>query len=230
MTKDDLIIYLEIDEDDMYSGMSAVGFVDQPATEIVWNNFSKQKETLAIDWNNFSKEKGKGFKFAGEGDKKKRVVTGPIMVAETPIERYSKELGKYYVKFSEDTIFKMAKKYFKENKIHNVNENHDSKRTVKDVYLIESFFISDRVTSELYPELPMGSWMGSYFIEDEDYFNDIILSDKFQGFSLEGGFIENYEMAKVEQLFNSIKSIANSNLGELTKERKIKKLLQIKNK
>lgn len=215
MNNDDIIVYLDIDEEDMYSGMDAMSFVKTPATQIGWNTFSG-KDDIKMKTN---------VKHNFTSDKAKRVVTGPIMLCETPIKRSSEALGIYYVKFSEKTIFSMMTKYFKENKIHTVNENHDGTRKVSNVYLIESFIISDRVTSELYPDLPMGTWMGSYFIEDEDYWNDVILTDEFEGFSLEGHFIENYEMSMIESKFNSIETIMNSNLGDKTKTRKIKNIL-----
>ena len=43
----------------------------------------------------------------------------------------------------------MMKKYFKDNKIHRVNEEHDPTRVANGVYMIESFIVGDRTTSEL---------------------------------------------------------------------------------
>lgn len=210
--EDELIIYLDIDENDMFSGMDAISFVKTPATQLTWNTFSEQGDKRK---HNFNK------------DEVKRVVTGPIMLCETPIKRSSKELGIYYVKFSEKTIFNMMVKYFKENKIHTVNENHDGKRRVESVYLIESFIISDRVTSELYPGLPMGTWMGSFYIADEDYWNNVILAEEFEGFSLEGHFIEKYEMSMIDDVLDNVKETLFSDENEDVIIEKISKLLKI---
>lgn len=209
--EDELIIYLDVNAEDMYSGMEAISFVKKPATQLKWNKFSDDDNVK----HNF------------KSNESRRVVTGPIMLCETPIKRSSKSLGTYYVKFSEDTIFTMMKKYFKENKIHKVNENHKSNKVVPNVYLIESFIISDRVTSELYPDLPMGTWMGSFYIEDEDYWNDVIMTDEFEGFSLEGNFIENYEMSMVENTLEQVKNTLFSDQDEEVILNKISKLLKI---
>lgn len=211
--ENELIIYLDIDTEDMFSGMDAISFVKTPATRLTWNKFSE--ETGDNVKHNFKIQD-------------KRVVTGPIMLCETAIPRRSKELGKYYVKFSENTIFNMMTKYFKENKIHFVNENHDGTKRVNNVYLIESFIISDRVTSELYPDLPMGTWMGSFYIEDEDYWNDYILTDEFEGFSLEGHFIEKYEMSMVEDILDEIKTLVFSDQNEDVIVNKVATLLKVK--
>lgn len=310
-----LIIYLDIEENDMYSGLDAISFVSQPATEISWQTFSVQTDTyndypksakenacraikfrdsnpnvecgtrvgwtranqlcngenLSMDtigrmasfkrhqqnkdvpydegcgglmwdawggdeginwairkmeWIHHNMSMGNMSKHIFQSDEK-RIVTSPIMVAETPILRYHEIFGKYYVKFSEDTILKMMKKYFKENKINNVNEQHDPKKFIKDVYLVESFIVGDRVTSELYPDLPKGSWVGSFYIDNEEYWNKIKTTNEFTGFSLEGQFIEQYEEDMINKKFSEIEGIINSNMSDDDKEIKIKTILNL---
>lgn len=202
------IIYLEIDFDDMDSGVSAISFVDRPATEVSWQTFSSKQifEKKDIE----------------------RIITGPVMVAETPIYRYSPSIGPYYVKFSKKTVFDMMKKYFKDNKIHQVNENHNSKRKVKDVYMVESFIINERTRSEAFADLPDGTWMGSFFVEDEKYWNDVVLKGDFTGFSLEGMFTEKYEMEIINEVYSKIKDVIFSKQGEEEIEKQIKNILNIK--
>lgn len=202
------IIYLEIDFDDMESGVSAISFVDRPATEVSWQTFSSKQifEKKEIE----------------------RIITGPVMVAESPIYRYSPSIGPYYVKFSKKTVFDMMKKYFKESKIHQINENHNSKRKVKDVYMVESYIINDRTRSEAFADLPDGTWMGSFFVEDEKYWNDVVLKGDFTGFSLEGMFTEKYEMEIVNEVYSKIKDVIFSKQGEEEIEKQIKNILNIK--
>ena len=310
-----LVIYLDIEENDMYSGMDAISFVDKPATDLVWNMFSVQTDTYndypksakenacralkfrdsnpnvdcgtrvgwtranqlcngenismdtigrmasfkrhqqnkdvpynegcgglmwdawggdeginwairKMEWIHHNMSMGNMSKHIFQSDEK-RIVTSPIMVAETPILRYHEIFGKYYVKFSEDTILKMMKKYFKENKINNVNEQHDPKKFIKDVYLVESFIVGDRVTSELYPDLPKGSWVGSFYIDNEEYWNKIKNTNEFTGFSLEGQFIEQYEEDMINKKFSEIEGIINSNMSDDDKEIKIKTILNL---
>lgn len=312
--KKPLIIYLDIDENDMYSGMDAISFVDSPATEQMWHKFSVQTDTYndypksasenacralkyrdkenpdcgtrvgwtranqlcnnenisvetigrmasfsrhqqhkdvpynegcgglmwdawggdeGIDWairkmewihHNMSMGNMSSHQFESD---EKRIVTSPIMLAETPILRYHPVFGKYYVKFSESTILKMMKKYFKENKIHNVNEQHDSKRKIDGVYMVESFIVGDRVKSELYPNIPKGSWVGSFYVDNEDYWNKLKNNNEFRGFSLEGKFIEQYENSLTDKLFAQIQSIIESDMDDNDKYNKIKTTLKI---
>lgn len=202
-----MIIYLEIDEDDMASGMDAISFVDKPATEITWNKFNEHQKKHVFK------------------DQYKKVVTAPVMVAETPIYRNSPTLGEYYTKFSAETIFKMMVKYFKENKINRVNEQHNSKRIVKDAFLVESFIVGERVQSTLYPDVPEGTWMASFYIQDDNYWDNVIMKDKFGGFSLEGYFIENFEANKINKMHSQIEKILNECTTEEDKFERIKAIL-----
>lgn len=203
------LIFLEIDYEDMDSGVQAISFVDAPATEVSWKKFSTQKHLFELK-------------------EVERILTGPIMLANTPIPRFSPTIGVYNVQFTERTILSMMKKYFKENKIHMVNEQHDSKRKVDGVYMIESFIVNDRTKSELFNDLPNGTWMATFYVEDENYWNDVISKDTFTGFSLEGLFSENWENDIIEQTYSKIQNILESTEVEAVKEYQIKQLLNIK--
>jgi hypothetical protein len=182
-------VYLEIDVEDMESGVTAISFVDSPATEVEWMTFSENKPQI------FEKKDVE------------RIITGPVMVAETPIYRYSPEIGEYFVKFSKKTVFDMMKKYFKDERIHKVNEQHNSKRKVKDVYMVESYIINERTRSEMFKDLNDGTWMASFFVEDEKYWNDVVMKGDFKGFSLEGMFSEKLEDQIIDEVYSKIEKI-----------------------
>jgi len=201
------LIYLEIDFEDMESGVSAISFVDRPATEVEWQTFNE--------------------KHIFEKKEDQRIITGPVMLAETPIIRFSPILGNYFVKFSKKTIFDMMKKYFKENKIHQVNEQHDSKKKVKDVYMIESFIINERTRSEAFKDLPDGTWMASFFVEDKEYWENKVMEGDFKGFSLEGMFSEKYEEELAESIYSKIEKILQHPDEDYVFE-EIKRVLKIK--
>lgn len=199
-------VYLEIDFDDMTSGVSAISFVDMPATGMGWQKFSKPY--------NFEK------------NEVERILTGPIMLAETPIIRYSPLIGEYYIKFSEKTISQMMKKFFKDNKIHKINEQHDSKRQVKDVYMVESFIVNDRTTTNIF-DVPKGTWMASFFVESKDYWDNTVMSGEFKGFSLEGMFSQTFEEELVNELYSKIEKILEHPDEEFAYD-EIKGILNIK--
>jgi hypothetical protein len=157
----------------------------------------------------------------------KQIITAPVMIAETPIPRFNPILGEYDVLFSEETIFNMMKKYFIENKINNINEQHDPTKVVDGVYMVESFIVGDRAKSELYPNIPKGSWMATFYIKDKEYYNKLMM-ENFNGFSLEGMFIEEYEDNMIGKLYDQVNKIMDSDLSDKEKENQIKKLLNIK--
>ena len=162
-----------------------------------------------------------------EIDYEKRMVTAPVMLAETSIPRYNPELGKYYVKFKKETIERMMKKYFKENKIHNVNINHNPKEFRDGIYMVESYIVGDRTSSKMFPTLPDGSWVATFSVENDEVWEQI-KNGEYGGFSLEGRFIEKYEDEMISNLENKVKEIINGEGDDLTKEEKIKRLLNIK--
>jgi hypothetical protein len=157
----------------------------------------------------------------------KRLVTAPVMLAETKIARYNPELGKYWVKFSKETIEKMMKKYFKENKIHKVNVNHDSTQQQDGVYMMESYIVGDRNESKVFPNLPEGSWVATFYVDNPDVWEKI-KDGEYNGFSLEGYFIEKYEDEMITRINEQLERIVNSKDSDETKEQKIKNLLNIK--
>ena len=71
-------------------------------------------------------------------DEEERVISGPLMLADTPIYRNDQN-GEYYVQFSKDTIKKIAQKFFRKGYQQNVNLMHDSGSTVSGLTMFESF-------------------------------------------------------------------------------------------
>lgn len=202
---DKKIVYLDINLDDEESGVDAISFVDRPAIEMEWLAFSKDKK----DKVNFGK------------DDVKQMITSPIMLAETEIYRFDPVNGEYYVKFSEETIRNMMIKYFKEDKINNVNEQHDSNRVVEDVYLVESFIVDDRVSLNGF-DVPKGSWVGTFYIDNVDYYNKLVNDPEFNGFSLEGNFNSKEE----DEVYSKIEEILNDrHLNDLDKYDYIRDIL-----
>jgi hypothetical protein len=168
----------------------------------------------------FSKQEFRDF------NEEKRLVTAPVMIAETPIPRFNPDLGKYYVKFSKETIEKMMKKYFKENKIHTINTNHDSKQQKDGIYMMESYIVGDRNKSNLFPELPEGSWVATFYVDNDEVWEKI-KDGEYNGFSLEGYFIEKYEDDMLERVTEKLQSIIESDIDDTSKELQIKNLLNI---
>lgn len=123
-------------------------------------------------------------------DEEKRIVSGPLMVADQLIYRNSPNIGEHYVKFSSDTIKQIAIKFFKKGHQQNVNLMHSPDMKVENVTMFESFIVDkERGIAPMagYEDLPNGSWFGSFYIENEDVWS-AVKEGKFKGFSVEGMF------------------------------------------
>ena len=156
----------------------------------------------------------------------KRLVTAPVMLAETKILRYNENIGKYWVKFSKETIEKMMKKYFKEQKIHKVNLNHDPKSKQDNIYMIESYIVGERNESKIFQDVPEGTWMATFLVENDEVWEKI-KDGTFQGFSLEAYLTETLEDEFISNLETKLRDIVNSQMSDDDKELKIKQLLNI---
>jgi hypothetical protein len=157
--------------------VDAVAIVDAPAIKKNFQTFNEQKKE-----NHF---------FAIQ-DEEKRIISGALMLADTPIYRNDDIRGEYYCKFSKDTIEKIAVKFFDKGFQKNVNFMHDGE--IVDGFVMFESFISDKSRGVLpmqgYEDCPDGSWFCSFKVENEKAWQ-LIKEGKFKGFSVEGAFSVN---------------------------------------
>jgi hypothetical protein len=93
--------------------------------------------------------------------------------------------------------------------------------------MIESYIVDDRNQSKLYPDLPEGSWIATYLVENNDVWEKI-KDGEYNGFSLEGYFIEKYEDDMVDNMLLEIQSTLKDYTDETLIEEKIKRILGVK--
>jgi len=160
-----------------------------------------EHDELGVDFNSFVDVPAhmKGF-LAFDGveryqfNQDKRIVTGVMISAGTPIYRNSPDMGEHYVVFDAETIDIIRKKFFKEGYVQNVNLNHNDKDRTKGATLIDSYIVSN--SDPKLPSVPEvfekqklqdGSWIASYYVTDNTLWDDV-KSGRFNGFSVEGWF------------------------------------------
>lgn len=167
-----------------------VALVDRPAVQRNWNAF-KDKVNFQI----ISEDK--------------QIISGLLMLADTPIFRSDATNGDYYVTFSKDTIFKIAQRYFKKGYQANVNLMHDASMQVEGVTMFESF-ISDTsrgiAPMKGFEDSPDGSWFGSFKVDNQAVWQ-MIKDGKVMGFSVEGIFEYTRQKSKEQQMLDNIKDI-----------------------
>lgn len=142
-------------------------------------------------------------------DEEERIITGALMLADTPIYR-NDENGEYYVLFSKDTIKQIAQKFFKKGYQQNVNLMHDSGKVLEGLTMFESWITDEKrgiKPMKGFENVPDGSWFGSFKVDNEEVWQ-LIKDGQVKGFSVEGIF--NYRktnIPNVQQMWEQIKSI-----------------------
>jgi hypothetical protein len=158
----------------------------------------------------FAQPKTETFKIQ---DEEKRIISGPLMVANQRIYRNDPELGEYEVYFSPETIKKIAIKLAKKGFHNNVNLMHNSDMKIPGVTLFE-VFQSDKERGiramKGFEDLSDGTLFGSMFVEN-DVAWQLVKDGMVKGFSVEG----NFGMKKKDQYdeqFEKIVEILNSTM------------------
>lgn len=164
------------------TGIFAISFVDIPANECNFVALNKQHPVkLSLD-------------------KQKQVLTGVVLVPDQLIYRYDETMGEYYIKFTAQDIEKIALKMMKTGLALSTT-THQHEKPLKGNYLTEIWIVSnskqDKSVALGLGELPVGTLMASYKIEDPSYWRSEVLTGKVKGFSIEGLF--NFNSVKMKK-------------------------------
>ena len=150
-------------------------------------------------------------------DDEKRIVVGPVLVANKLIKRIDRKTGEeYFVYFSEKTVRDVAELLFKRNLQNRTNIEHASDDTDNDNTLLEQWIVDDpkQDKSSLYGfDVPKGTLMQMRKINNEETWKQI-KSGQLKGFSVEGSFLERIAkeepIATEDQQLSAILDILNN--------------------
>jgi hypothetical protein len=183
-----------INEDDETTGVDFISLVSEPATEENWLAFSN-------------------IRFDFEAQKDKRMLFGPLMVVEKRMYRNDEKFGEYNVFFTKDDIQSIVKKFSKNNFNNNISFEHMGIQ-VKGT-LVENFIIKEGMVVPGFETVPVGSWMGCVYIEDESFWTNFVKNDIVKGFSIEiNGFLSRQEFSKEKDMWELIEKIVTSNITD----------------
>lgn len=166
------IFELVIDEDNKEFGVTAMSVVDLPAIEENFIFFSNQKQEFK------------------EVDSEKRILMGAAMIPDKKIYRKEKD-EEFEVFFSKDTVIKASQLFLKNNNQSEATLQHES--DVKGLTVVESWIIEDEIhdkSRKFGLEMPVGTWMISMKVDNDDIWNDYVKTGKVKGFSIEGYFAD----------------------------------------
>lgn len=176
------IYYINLEDAE---GMLAISLVADPAV---------QKNFLC-----FSEDKPIKLQLANEAEHK---VTGVVCLADTPIYRRDDVKGEYYIVFTKETIKAMVDRYAKNGLFNSVNLEHNPENFVNSVFMVECFIkdVDKGINPTGFEDVPNGSLFCTFKVEDEKLWNEIVNTDHFNGFSLEGIFnLSQYKLTPTRQ-------------------------------
>ena len=174
------IIELILDEEDLDAGVEAISIVESPAIESDFVALKNQEIKLA------------------EVDKEKKILMGALLIPDKPIYRNGSE-GEYYIFFSKDTIVKASQMF-----LQNGNQSRSTlehAQALNGLTLVESWIVEDKAKDKtaLYGlDVPVGTWMGSVKVDNDEIWNNYVKSGKVKGFSIEGYFADKLERPNEE--------------------------------
>jgi len=168
------IVELILDEESEL-GIEAISVVENPAIE---------EDFVAL--------KSQEFKLA-EIDGERRILMGALLIPNKPIYRRNGE-DEYYIYFSKDTVLKASQMYLMNSKQNNSTLEHQHQ--LEGLSLVESWIVEDKVHDKSVKygmDLPLGSWVGSVKVNNDQIWNEFVKTGKVKGFSIEGYFADKME-------------------------------------
>lgn len=189
------IVELILDEQQMASGIDAISIVEAPAIE-----------------SNFVALKSHEVKFA-KVDAEKRILMGPILIPDKPIYRkqvVDGELDEFYIYFSKQTVAKASQMYLMNSKQSNTTLEHGME--LNGLCLVETWLKEDmeKDKSAIYGMTdPIGTWMGSLKVTNDDVWENYVKTGKVKGFSIEGYFADKMKMSKTPSVLDEVRELLN---------------------
>jgi hypothetical protein len=179
------VIELIIDEEQEFSGIEAISIVDKPAIQEDFIALSKQDKVQLADV-----------------DTDKRILMGAALIPNKNIYRQdSEEEEGYYIYFSEETVKKASELFLIEGNQNKSTLEHQAE--LSGLSVVESWIVEDEVhdKSRKYGlEMPVGTWMVSMKVNNENVWQDYVKTGAVKGFSIEGYFSEAVSLSVSEEV------------------------------
>lgn len=196
------IVELLLDEESLQAGIQAISVVESPAIEEDFVALKDEQPKIELK----------------TIDKEKRILMGAALIPNKPIYRRNGE-DEYYIYFSQDTVRKASELFFINGNQNKATLEHQM--DVQGTSVVESWIIEgEQDKSRMYGmDLPVGTWMVSMKILNDELWDGYVKSGKVKGFSIEGYFVDKVEASKqdpeedkAEEQLNAIKAIIKKDL------------------
>ena len=175
------IVELILDEEQILSGVQAISIVEQPAIESDFIALSKEQE----------------YKLA-EVDGEKRILMGPALIPNKTIFRKNGE-EEYYIYFSKNTVRKVSEMFLAKGNQNKSTLEHNF--DLEGLSVVESWIVEGEKdkTREYGMNVPVGTWMVSMKVYNDQVWNEYVKTGKVKGFSIEGYFADKVNMSQINE-------------------------------
>lgn len=180
-------------------GVFAISLVNAPATGEHYIAMAKQDKIV---------------KFA-KVDEEQRILMGLVLQPDQLIYRVDENGDEFEMFFSAETIKDFSQNFFQSGFQLNSKLEHDE--TIENVTFVESWLVADpkKDKSAAYGlTYPVGSWLVSMKVDNDDIWNNYIKTGELKGFSIDGMV----ELEEVNFKSNIQMSKSNKNILALLKQ------------
>lgn len=177
------------------TGVNAISVVENPAIGVDFVALNDQKGKVQL----------------AEVDSDKRILMGPALIPNKPIYR---NMGgeEFYIFFSEETVAKASEMFFKNHNQQNATLEHQ--QSLSGMTVFESWIVEDKQfdkSTKYGLDLPVGTWVVSMKVDDENLWQEYVKDNKVFGFSIEGQFANNL----VQNDYSLSTNLSDEQLDEL---------------
>jgi len=160
----------ELIVDDIEDEIFAISLVETPAIESNFVFFNKEELMFA------------------KVEDEKRMVMGPVLIPDKKILRVDAQGQPYEVFFTKDTVADLARAYLKNKYTDSATLEHEE--DIDGVHLVESWIKTSKSdkSNDYGLNVPIGTWMGQFYIENDEIWEEYVKEGKVKGFSIEGLF------------------------------------------
>jgi hypothetical protein len=133
---------------------------------------------------------------------------GAVMIPVLEIMRVDENGEKYKCFFSKETVKRVSQLYMLNSKHQNATIDHA--RTVNGITTIETWLVADTKhdkTQAFGLNYPVGTWVATMKIDNEDIWQNYIKEGVVKGFSVEGYFNEKKQEMSEDSTLDAIRQI-----------------------
>jgi len=190
-------------EDESTDEVFAISLVETPAIESDFVFFDKEEVQFA------------------RLENEQKMLIGPILIPDKKILRVDGVGQPYHVYFKRDTVKKLAQNYLKKKYTDKATLEHGGK--IKGVHLVESWVKEGKLdkSNNYGLNLPEGTWVGIFKVDDDKIWNDYVKEGKVKGFSIEGLFEHSLVKASMIDLEKNIEDLTENEANILLSQIKV---------